>query len=692
MRVRVNGQGVNRCYRCASMLLALSLQAWCLESSAGGGPPPNPEVDPHLAETPLLPRELLFGPAQHAVPLLSPDGKRLTFLAPTGKGVANIWLAKGLDITSAEPLTQDVHRGIQGYRWAYDGVHLLYWQDNDGDENWHLYTVNLRTGKTQDLTPYPGVRMQNLLMSSQHPHEVLIGLNRRSRMVFDMYRVNLDDGSSTLEATNPGDVLSWTADADFVIRAATAFIPDTGMTGLRVRDKKEAPWRDLASWSFEESVFTGQVNGGAIVASFAKDGRSVYAVSTTGSDHSRLVNIDVATGREQTVAGDNCDVAEDDGYTGSPGDLRPLVLQSPAGDQPDAVAMECMERTWHVLNPARRADLQLLQKQVRGFPYIISRDRADEHWIIASVGGDHPIEYSRYDRKSKHLTSLFSEHPDLAKQSLPRPVSFEITARDGLKIPVYLTRPAGTTRSPLVLYPHGGPWFRDHDEFDPVVQLLVNRGYAVLQPQYRGSTGFGKTYLNAGNHEYGLKMRDDLLDAVDWAVREGYADPQRIGVFGFSAGGYLSLRVTEARPELFRATVDVVGPTDVAGDLATFPPNWAAVKARWVRRIGDAEHDPNLNRLLSPRFEDKPISGRLFVAQGANDVRVSPKLANDFVERLRKRGASVTYVVYTDEGHSFVRPENNLDFFGRVEEFLAQRLGGRAEPWQAQPGARVEIK
>lgn len=371
--------------------------------------------------------------------------------------------------------------------------------------------------------------------------------------------------------------------------------------------------------------------------------------------------------------------------------MGPLVSLDPASGEPDAVALECAQREWHALSPAMRSDLQFLRDRAHGFPLIVSRDRADKRWVIATLAADHPVEYSLYDRAAKTLKPLFSEMPQLAALRLPRSEYFDITARDGLRIPVYLTRPPGTGRHPLVLYPHGGPWYRDHDEFDPVVQLLVNRGYAVLQVEYRGSTGYGKAFLNAANHQMGLKTRDDAIDAVEWTIRHGIADPKHIGVLGFSAGGYLALRVTEARPDLFRATVDVFGPTDVGMWLATIPPNWEAIKMRWVRRIGDAEHDARLNRRISTRFEHDPIQGSFLVAQGANDVRIKRATSDAFVTMLRKRDADVAYIVYLDEGHGFDRPADNLDFYGRVEEFLAQRLGGRVQPWQAQPGARVEV-
>lgn len=643
-------------------------------------------------QTPLLSRELLFGPVQRTSAQLSPDGTRLAYLAPDGNGVMNIWLTHGgLDLATARPLTHASHRDLPPFRWAEDGVHILYWQDDDGDENWHLFAIDTRSGNIRDLTPFPGVHMQNLLTDPRHPHEVLVGLNRRTRSLFDMYRVNLDDGSIRLEAVNPGDVISWRADPDFAIRAATAFVPASGRTVVRVRGVPQGPWRDLVSWSFEDSVFPGQLNGGSVVAGFAADGRSVYVMSTTRSDHARLTRIDLASGHERTLVGGKCDVAEDDGYFGTPYDVGPLVSRNPANGEPDAVAVECAERAWRALTPAMRADLQFLRVRIHGFPLIVSRDRADHHWIIATLAGDRPVEYSLYGRAAKTLQPLFSEVPQLAARRLPRPEHFDITARDGLRIPVYLTKPPGAGPHPLVLYPHGGPWYRDHDEFDPVVQLLVNRGYAVLQVEYRGSTGYGREFLNAANHQMGLETRDDAIDAVEWAIHHGVADRKHIGVLGFSGGGYLALRVTEARPDLFRATVDVFGPTDIGALLATIPPNWGAVKMRWVRRIGDAEHDEALNRHISPRFEHEPIQGSFLVAQGANDVRVKRAISDKFVAMLRKRGAKVTYIVYRDEGHGFARTDNNLDFYGRVEEFLARRLGGRAQPWRAHPGAQVEV-
>ena len=644
-------------------------------------------------EAPLLPRALFFGAAEKTSPMLSPDGHLLTYVAPTSEGSFNVWLTRTESPeANAKPLTHATGKGIDGYRWAADNTHILYWQDHEGDEKWHLYAADIRSGSVRDLTPFPQAKIQNLLTSPRRPHEILVGLNKRDPMLFDMYRINLDDGSMRADAQNPGDVLSWTADQDLVVRGATAFVPDTGMTVLRVLDIKDNTWRSIAGWQFEESPFAGQLNGGSLVPGFTRDGRSIYAISPSGSDKTRLVKIDLANGHEQLVAGSECDVAEDTGYAGVPYDLRPLLMTSPLTGEPDAVVFECGDRVWHPLDTKVRTDLQLLQKYLHRFPYIVSRNYADTLWIVAAWAADRPTEYSLYDRHARTLTPLFSEIPQLKAQLLRKPESFQVTARDGLEIPVYLARPAGSGPAPLVLFPHGGPWDRDHDDFDPVVQFLANRGYAVLQVEYRGSVGFGTTFFNAGNHEFGLKMRDDLIDAAEWAIQKGFADPKRVGVFGISAGGYLSLRASEARPDLFRAVVDVVGPTDVGFLLASMPKNWQATKARWVRRLGDAEHDEALNRKVSPQFDTESLQTSFLIAQGANDPRVNMRHADGMVARLRDNGAPVEYIVYLDEGHGLARPENNIDFYGRVEAFLARTLGGRAEPVAQETAADVEVR
>lgn len=648
----------------------------------------------HAAEASLVPRDVLFGPVAYSMPRLSPDGTRLAYMAPSVKGGGlNVWLTSSATGSKhRKPLTHMMRGSVSGYRWAEDNKHILYWRDNEGDEKWHLYAVDIQTGRSRDLTPFPNVRIQNIITSSRLPHEVLVGLNRRDPAMFDMFRIDLERGSIQLDTLNPGDVLSWTADQNLIVRAATAFVPDTGTTVLRVRDRQADPWRDLMSWSFEDSIFPGQINGGSITAGYAMDGQSLYVTSTSGSDKSKLVKVDVASGYAQSVAASSCDVANDTGYSGVEYDVRSLVLQNPLTSEPDAVAFECEQRAWKALSPDVGADLAYLKARLPGFPYITSRNRSDTIWLVAAWAGDRLPEYSLYYRRTKTVKRLFSDQPKLTKGRLFKPISFTFTARDGMDIPVYLTRPAGDAPAPLVLYPHGGPWYRDHADYDPTVQFLVNRGYAVLQVEYRGSVGFGKAFLNAGNHEYGLKMRDDLIDAVEWTIQHGFADAARVGVYGESAGGYLALRVAEARPDLFQSVIDVVGPTDIKFLLESMPKSWHVVKARWVRRIGDAEHDEALNRALSPRFVGELLRTSFLIAQGANDPRVDPRHAESMAATLRHQGAPVDYVVYLNEGHGISRPENKLDFYGRVEDFFARTLHGRKQPASVETSVRVEVK
>jgi len=638
---------------------------------------------------PLVPREVLFGNPVREFPAVSPDGTRLAWLAPDAKGVMQVWVA-GLDGSGARAVTHDPHRGVETYRWAGDSRHLLYDQDSDGDENFHVYSAELEGGIVRDLTPFQGVKAQNLRTSPRKPGEILVGLNLRKRDAFDMYRVDLESGAVRLDTENPGDVLSWTTDPDFTIRAATAFDPKTQETVVRVRDRGDAPWREILRMPFEDATMFGQYNGGSVIAGFEPDGRLLDVVSALHSPMQRMEKVDAATGATLAVVAEDprSDVADD------LFDVVPLVLKEPRSGRLQAVAFEYGMREWRFLDPAVRADLETLGRSHRGFLAPISRDDADRRWVVLQLVDDGPFTFFLWDRDARKETPLFQDQPELSKYALARQQFVTFPSRDGRTLPAYLTLPAGVPAKnlPLVLFPHGGPWARDHWGFDAVVQWLANRGYAVLQVQFRGSTGFGKKFLNLGNHEFGLKMEDDSIDGARWAISDGIADPKRLAIMGASAGGYATLRAITENPEMFVAAVDLVGPTDVSLLLSTMPAGWGAVKNRWIRRIGDVEHDAELNRKLSPLYHAEAIRTPLMIGQGANDPRVNIENSNRMVAALRAKKIPVDYVVYTDEGHGFQRPENNLDFFGRAEEFLARHLGGRAEPWKKIPGSTAEVR
>lgn len=644
---------------------------------------------------PLIPRKVLFGNPERTNPHLSPDGKRLAFVAPSDKGVANIWV-ETLGQDDKRMVTRDVRRGIYSFDWAPDGQHVLYPQDRDGDENLHLHSVDLKTGHIRDLTPFVGVRTQNVLTSAKHPGEILVGLNLRDPRVFDLHRVDLATGAVTLETENPGDVLSWTPDAHFVIRACTAFDPKTGQTTVRVRDGKQSSWRDVLSVPFEDCHFYGQVNGGTLVAGFSADGKHLYVVSPLHSDKTRLVEIDAGTGEEVGVLATdpNCDVDYNFAIF-QPGVLAPNVLTDPKTGKIQAVEFDYLKPDWKVLDPKLGRHFEALRKVRPGSFAVVDRAGDDSAWLVLYTADDDPGSYYLYEPKAMTARLLWEDRPELKKYRLAKCKPVLIRARDGLELVSYLTLPPeGRAKGlPLVLVPHGGPWFRDAWGYDALAQLLANRGYAVLQVNFRASTGFGKKHFNAANHEFGDgAVLGDLADAVRWAVEKGIVDPKRVAVMGGSFGGYATLCCITFHPELFVCAVDLVGPSSVKTLLQSFPSYWAPVKTRWVRRMGDAEHDEELDRKISPIHHVDRIRAPLLIGHGANDPRVHLSESERIVAAMRQRKLPVSLVVYPDEGHGFARPENNLDFFGRVEEFLAKHLGGRKEAWVKVPGSTAEVR
>ncbi len=622
-----------------------------------------------LTQLPLVPREILFGNPSRAMPRLSPDGSRLSYLAPSAEGVLNIWLhvEDGEDLQ----LTNDTSRGIRLYAWAEDGEHLIYQQDLEGDENWHVYLVSIADRQVRDLTPFEGVRAQSLMTDKHHPREILVGLNRRDRSLFDIYRIRLDSGETTLDTQNPGDVVGWLTDTDFKVRAAVAHDPADGDTILRVRESTRDDWRELIRWPFGE-------NGGPI--SFDAKGR-LYCHSSLGSDTSRLILVEPSSGEivEELAHDPRCDLGH--------------VMIHPDSRVVQAVSFEYLRDEWMVLDESLREDFARLGTIAPGCFTISSRDRADRRWIVAYERDDGPLCWYVYDRKDRRADKLFLIRPELEGLPLAPMETVVIKARDDLELVAYLTRPPAGPKSnlPLVLNVHGGPWARDSWGFDPESQWLANRGYACLKVNFRASTGFGKAFLNAGNRQWGVgTMQDDLTDAVAWAIDCGLADPGRIGIYGGSYGGYATLAGLAFTPQIYACGVDIVGPSNLRTLFESIPPYWAPMKKELILRVGEVETDAEFNERISPLFHADKICAPLIIAQGANDPRVKIAEAQQMVDAMRSRDLEVEYIVYTDEGHGFARPENRLDFYGRVEEFLAKYLGGRAEPWHAVEGASAD--
>ena len=609
---------------------------------------------------PLIPREVLFGNPSRVSPRLSPDGERLAFLAPKD-GVLNVWVGPvgaPIDGGGFEPVTDDRKRGIRLFFWAEDNEHIVYIQDEGGDENWRVHAVDPATREDRDLTPFEGVQAQILDKNRHFPDSLLVALNRENPELHDAYRLTLSTGDLDLVAKNPGNVVGWVADRDFEVRAAVTATPYGG-SELLLREGEG--WKTLVAWDKEDALSSGPVG-------FAEDAGKMYLLDSRGANAARLVLMDLAGGETEVLV-------EDPRY-----DVSGVVVH-PETHAVQAAAVQRARTEWIVLDDAVREDFGALENLGRGDFSVTSRDRADENWLVAVNSDDGGASYYAYDRRAKRGEHLFDARPDLADYSLAKmePVSF--TSRDGLEVEGYLTLPPGAEPEnlPMVLNVHGGPWARDGWGYDPEAQWFANRGYACLQVNFRGSTGYGKDFLNAGNREWGGKMHDDLVDAVGWAVERGIADPERVAIYGGSYGGYAALAGVTFTPDLFRCAVDIVGPSNIITLIESVPPYWKPLIATFTERVGDPETEADFLKSRSPLFFVHRIKAPLLIAQGANDPRVKQAESEQIVAAMKERGVDHEYLLFEDEGHGFARPENRLKFYAAAEEFLAKHLGGRAE-------------
>ena len=609
---------------------------------------------------PLIPREVLFGNPSRVSPRLSPGGESLAFLAPKD-GVLNVWVGPAgspIDGDGFEPVTDDRKRGIRLFFWAEDNRHIVYLQDEGGDENWRVHAVDPATKEDRDLTPFEDVQAQILDKNRHFPDGLLVALNRENPELHDAYRLTLSTGDLDLLAKNPGNVVGWVADRDFEVRAAVTATPEGG-SELLLREGDD--WNKLIGWDKEDALSSGPVG-------FAEDAGKMYLLDSRGANAARLVLIDLSSRKTEVLV-------EDPRY-----DVSGVVVH-PETHAVQAAAVQRARTEWIVLDEAVREDFEALENLGRGDFSVTSRDRADENWLVAVNSDDGGASYHAYDREAKRGEHLFDARPELADYALAKmkPVSF--TSRDGLEVEGYLTLPPGVAPEnlPMVLNVHGGPWARDGWGYDPEAQWFANRGYACLQVNFRGSTGYGKEFLNAGNREWGGRMHDDLVDAVGWAVERGVADPERVAIYGGSYGGYAALVGATFTPELVRCAVDIVGPSNLITLIESVPPYWKPLIATFTERVGDPETEPDFLKSRSPLYFVDRIRIPLLIAQGANDPRVKQAESEQIVSAMKERGVDHEYLLFEDEGHGFARPENRLKFYAAAEDFLAKHLGGRVE-------------
>jgi len=582
---------------------------------------------------------------------ISPDGKTLAFLQPYERRM-NVYVQP---IAGGEPkrLTNETARDIPDHFWKGPD-RLVYVKDFGGDENFHVVAVNKDGSGLKDLTPFDGVRAEIIDQLRDFPDQLLVGLNKRNKEVFDAYRLDLKTGELELIAENPGNITSWLADHAGNIRGAQT--TDGVNTSFLYRDGASGPFRTVLTTSFRDSFNP---------LFFTFDNKSLYAASNLGRDKQAIVLVDPATTKEQKVLFEHPDV-DVDGLSFS---RKRKVLTT--------ISYVTWKPQRKFLDAETEKLFAALEKQLPGYEFGIQSTTDDEdRFVVAAYNDRTPGTRYLYDSRADKLTKLGDIAPWLPETKMARVKPIEYKSRDGLTINGYITLPNGKEPKnlPVIVNPHGGPWARDVWGWNPEVQMLANRGYAVLQMNFRGSTGYGRSFWQASFKQWGLKMQDDISDGVNYLVKQGIADPKRICIYGGSYGGYATLAGVTYTPDLYVCAVDYVGVSNLFTFLNTIPPYWKPFLDMMHEMVGEPEKDKARLTATSPALNADRIKTPLFIAQGARDPRVNIDEANQMVKALKARGVDVPYMVKENEGHGFRNEENQFDFYEAMERFLAKYL------------------
>ncbi|MFN3619637.1 S9 family peptidase [Sphingorhabdus sp.] len=617
---------------------------------------------------PLIEREKLFGNPQMAGAALSPDGKWIGWRAPLD-GVMNVFVAPANNMADAKPITASKDRPIRNFSWSGDSSMVLYIQDKGGDENFLLYGVDVATGKERNYTPFDKTRVTLVGASYKDKDTLLIGLNNRNPQYHDVHLLDLKTGATT-EVMRNDSYSGFIADDTLTLRMAQRSNAQGGsdyfnIVGGKVEEKP------FASTGLEDSLTTAP-------AGFTHDGTLLYWIDSRDRNTAALYAQDMKTGKRTLVAEN---AKADIGGT----------LRDPRTGVVEAYSANYLRNEWTIVDEDLKADWKFLRTQLTGDFGLQSRTDADDIWLVWNDPLIAPSTVYQFDRKSKKLTQLYVGRPELIGAPLVPMYPVEIKSRDGLNLVSYLTLPKSADANadgkadkpvPMVLMVHGGPWARDSFGFNGYHQWLANRGYAVLSVNFRGSTGFGKDFISAGDLEWGRKMQDDLTDAVAWAVKSGVAPKDKVAIMGGSYGGYATLAGLTYTPDVYACGVDIVGPSNLETLLKTIPPYWAPIVSQFHKRMGNPNTPEGLAMLKerSPLYSADKIVRPLLIGQGANDPRVNKAESDQIVSAMQAKGIPVTYVLFPDEGHGFAKPNNNIAFNAVTESFLAKCLGGRAEP------------
>lgn len=588
----------------------------------------------------LIPRKVLFGNPEKTQVRISPDGKYLSYLAPDS-GALNVWICSINDISNPKKITSDVSRGIRQYFWAENSQVVLYLQDHNGDENFKLYSYNLKNQKTELLSPENGVKTTILGSSPEKKDFIIIGLNERNPEFFDPYLLNLVDNSKTLVFEN-NRFSSLVFDDNLALRFGVTM---TENGDEEIFQKNEKDFQLFATIPMEDTSNTG-------IVGFLSDNESIYFLDSRKSDTTELVLWNLSSNQVKKIASD-------------PKSDLSIFTQEPTTGKIQAIETNYEKPQVKVLDAKIESDIKFLSSQNGGYFSITSRTLDDKNWVVAYFNDVTPPTYYLYNKEQKKLQFLFDGNPKLANCSLNPMTPVVVKSRDGLDLVCYLTlpKPAGAVKNdtsplpPLIMYIHGGPWARDFWGLNPVHQWLSNRGYAVMSVNYRGSSGFGKNFLNAGNLQWSLKMHDDLIDCVNYVIDQKIADPQKIGIMGGSYGGYATLVGLTFTPDTFALGIDIVGPSNLVTLCQSFPPYWKPIMYDMKRRVGDWETTEGAELLMSKSpitYVDK-IKKPLFIAQGAYDPRVKKAESDQIFNKMQEKKIPVLYALYPYEGHGFAK-------------------------------------
>ena len=662
----------------AALLATLSLGAFTLGGNTAMAEAPDAHAGHkmgggavHVAEpaTPLIARQALFGNPTKSAGRLSPDGKYVSYLAPRD-GVMNIWVAPAATPNKAKPISASKDRPIRQYFWAPDSKSVLYIQDKGGDENFLLYGIDPVTGTERTLTPFEKTRVQIVGGSTIHKDRILIGANNRDPQVFDVSSLDLNSGKLTSVLKNDGGYAGYLADNNLDVRMALRQNAAGGTDYFRVAGGKVEA-KPFASTGLADALTTNP-------AGYTTDGKTLYWIDSRDRNTAALIAEDVATGNKSIVAqNDKADIGE--------------TMSNPVTGRVEAYSVDYLRDTWTALDPKVKASLAWLDKKLDGDISVTSRTDRDDKWVVATSAAGAPPKTYIYDRTKSTLTPFYTSRPELEGKMLVEMHPREIKARDGQTIVSYISLPPGSDANgdgvpdypvPTVMFVHGGPWARDSYGYNPYHHWLANRGYAVISPNFRGSTGLGKAFIEAGNLQWGKAMHDDLIDVAQWAVKAGISQPDKIAIMGGSYGGYATLAGLAFTPTAFACGVDIVGPSNLETLLKTIPPYWEPIVKQFHERMGNPGTPEGLALLksVSPLYSADKIVRPLLIGQGANDPRVNKAESDQIVAAMKAKNIPVTYVLFPDEGHGFAKPANNIAFNAVAENFLSTCLGGRAEP------------